>query len=234
MGGVRGVLHYMQRTALQGSPAVLSAVTREWNPKGPELSDRVHPFKKYFDELRIGETLHTHGRTVTESDIVNFAGISGDFFYAHMDAEAAKDSIFERRVAHGYFVLSAAAGLFVDPAPGPVLANYGLENLRFVKPVYAGDTIRARITCKQKTLKEDREGQIPQGVVAWDVEVTNQNNEPVAVYTILTLVRRHAGNSRPETATDLAKGLKAEAPEALTPARVMQKTQPGDAPARVS
>jgi oxepin-CoA hydrolase / 3-oxo-5,6-dehydrosuberyl-CoA semialdehyde dehydrogenase len=234
MGGVRGVLHYMQRTALQGSPAVLSAVTREWNPKGPELTDRVHPFKKYFDELRIGETLHTHGRTVTESDIVNFAGISGDFFYAHMDAEAAKDSIFERRVAHGYFVLSAAAGLFVDPAPGPVLANYGLENLRFVKPVYAGDTIRARITCKQKTLKEDREGQIPQGVVAWDVEVTNQNNEPVAVYTILTLVRRHAANSRPETAADLAKGLKAEAPEALTPARVMQKTQPGDAPARVS
>jgi oxepin-CoA hydrolase/3-oxo-5,6-dehydrosuberyl-CoA semialdehyde dehydrogenase len=234
MGGVRGVLHYMQRTALQGSPAVLSAVTREWNPKGPELSDRVHPFKKYFDELRIGETLHTHGRTVTESDIVNFAGISGDFFYAHMDAEAAKDSIFERRVAHGYFVLSAAAGLFVDPAPGPVLANYGLENLRFVKPVYAGDTIRARITCKQKTLKEDREGQIPQGVVAWDVEVTNQNNEPVAVYTILTLVRRHAGNSRPETAADLAKSLETEAPEALTPARVMQKTQPGDAPARVS
>ncbi len=181
-------------------------MTREWNPKGPELSDRVHPFKKYFDELRIGETLHTHGRTVTESDMVNFAGISGDFFYAHMDAEAAKDSIFERRVAHGYFVLSAAAGLFVDPAPGPVLANYGLENLRFVKPVYAGDTIRARITCKQKTLKEDREGQIPQGVVAWDVEVTNQNNEPVAVYTILTLVRRHAGGSRPETRAGPGEG----------------------------
>jgi oxepin-CoA hydrolase/3-oxo-5,6-dehydrosuberyl-CoA semialdehyde dehydrogenase len=234
MGGVRGVLHYMQRTALQGSPSVLAAVTREWLPKATELTDRVHPFRKYFDELRIGETLHTHRRTVTESDIVNFAGISGDFFYAHMDDIAAKDSIFERRVAHGYFVLSAAAGLFVDPAPGPVLANYGLEGLRFVKPVYIGDTIRARLTCKQKTVKEDREGQIPQGVVAWDVEVTNQHDEPVAVYTILTLVRRQVGEAIPATARDLADALRSEAPMALTPPGVMQKTQPGDAPARVS
>jgi oxepin-CoA hydrolase/3-oxo-5,6-dehydrosuberyl-CoA semialdehyde dehydrogenase len=196
MGGVRGVLHYMQRTAIQGSPSVLTAVTHEWTPKAQEISDQVHPFRKHFEELEIGETLHTHRRTVTESDIVNFAGISGDFFYAHMDDIAAKDSIFEKRVAHGYFVLSAAAGLFVDPAPGPVLANYGLENLRFVKPVYVGDTIQVRLTCKQKTAKEDKEGQIPQGVVHWDVEVTNQNAEPVAVYTILTLVRKlqHAGN----------------------------------------
>jgi oxepin-CoA hydrolase/3-oxo-5,6-dehydrosuberyl-CoA semialdehyde dehydrogenase len=193
MGGVRGVLHYMQRTALQGSPTVLSKVTNEWLPKAAETGDRVHPFRKHFEELTIGETLHTHRRTVTEADVVNFAGISGDFFYAHMDDIAARDSIFERRVAHGYFVLSAAAGLFVDPAPGPVLANYGLEGLRFVKPVYIGDTIQARLTCKQKTVKEDREGQVPQGVVAWDVEVTNQDGEPVAVYTILTLVRRLAG-----------------------------------------
>ena len=150
--------------------------------------DRIHPFRKYFEELEIGETLITHRRTVTESDVVNFAGISGDFFYAHMDDIAARESLFEKRVAHGYFVLSAAAGLFVDPAPGPVLANYGLEGLRFVKPVYIGDTIQARLTCKQKTAKEDREGQIPQGVVHWDVEVTNQHGEPVAVYTILTLV----------------------------------------------
>jgi oxepin-CoA hydrolase/3-oxo-5,6-dehydrosuberyl-CoA semialdehyde dehydrogenase len=107
-----------------------------------------------------------------------------------MDDIAAKESLFERRVAHGYFVLSAAAGLFVDPAPGPILANYGLESLRFVKPVYIGDTIYARLTCKQKTVKEDREGQVPQGVVAWDVEVKNQADEPVAVYTILTLVKR--------------------------------------------
>jgi oxepin-CoA hydrolase/3-oxo-5,6-dehydrosuberyl-CoA semialdehyde dehydrogenase len=195
MGGVRGVLHFMQRTAVQGTPATLTAVGREWVQGGPELSDGVHPFRKYFDELRIGETWLTHGRTVTEADIVNFAGISGDFFYAHMDDGAAKASIFERRVAHGYFVLSAAAGLFVDPAPGPVLANYGLDNLRFVKPVYPGDTIRARLTCKQKTAKDQVDGQVPQGVVAWDVEVTNQNAEPVAVYTILTLVQRRASVS---------------------------------------
>jgi oxepin-CoA hydrolase/3-oxo-5,6-dehydrosuberyl-CoA semialdehyde dehydrogenase len=191
MGGVRGVLHYMQRTALQGSPTTLTRVMNEYVAGAAQKTDRVHPFRKYFDELEIGETLVTHRRTVTEADIVNFAGISGDFFYAHMDDIAAKESLFERRVAHGYFVLSAAAGLFVDPAPGPVLANYGLENLRFVKPVYVGDTIQARLTCKQKTVKEDREGQVPQGVVAWDVEVRNQTDEPVAVYTILTLVRRH-------------------------------------------
>ena len=190
MGGVRGVLHYMQRSALQGTPATLTAVGRQWVNGGPELSDGVHPFRKHFEELRIGETWVTHGRTVTEADVVNFAGISGDFFYAHMDDVAAKASLFERRVAHGYFVLSAAAGLFVDPAPGPVLANYGLDNLRFVKPVYPGDTIRARLTCKQKTAKDTVEGQVPQGVVAWDVEVTNQSAEPVAVYTILTLVKR--------------------------------------------
>jgi oxepin-CoA hydrolase / 3-oxo-5,6-dehydrosuberyl-CoA semialdehyde dehydrogenase len=233
MGGVRGVLHYMQRTALQGSPTVLARVTREWLPKAAETHDRVHPFRKYFEELEIGETLHTHRRTVTESDVVNFAGISGDFFYAHMDDVAAKDSIFERRVAHGYFVLAAAAGLFVDPAPGPVLANYGLENLRFVKPVYIGDTIQVRLTCKQKTVKEDRDGQIPQGVVAWDVEVTNQHAEPVAVYTVLTLVRRLAGAKAPEGAADVERGLRGEAPPPLTPAAMMQKTQPGDAPARV-
>jgi len=190
MGGIRGVLHYMQRTALQGSPTTLSRVVNEYVAGAAQKTDRVHPFRKYFEELEIGETLITHRRTVTEADIVNFAGISGDFFYAHMDDVAAKESLFERRVAHGYFVLSAAAGLFVDPAPGPVLANYGLENLRFVKPVYVGDTIHARLTCKQKTVKEDREGQIPQGVVAWDVEVKNQADEAVAVYTILTLVRR--------------------------------------------
>jgi oxepin-CoA hydrolase/3-oxo-5,6-dehydrosuberyl-CoA semialdehyde dehydrogenase len=190
MGGVRGVLHYMQRTAVQGSPTMLTQVMNEWMPGAARPTDKVHPFKKHFEELRIGDTLVTHRRTVTEADIVNFAGISGDYFYAHMDDVAAKDSIFERRVAHGYFVLSAAAGLFVDPAPGPVLANYGLEALRFVKPVYIGDTIQAKLTCKQKTAKETPPGGIPQGVVAWDVEVTNQANETVAVYTILTLVRR--------------------------------------------
>jgi len=190
MGGVRGVLHYMQRTAVQGSPTMLTQVMNEWMPGAARPTDRVHPFRKYFEELRIGDTLVTHRRTVTEADVVNFAGISGDFFYAHMDDIAAKESLFERRVAHGYFVLSAAAGLFVDPAPGPVLANYGLESLRFTKPVYIGDTIQAKLTCKQKTAKETSPDGIPQGVVAWDVEVTNQADETVAVYTILTLVRR--------------------------------------------
>ncbi|HVX38316.1 MAG TPA: phenylacetic acid degradation bifunctional protein PaaZ [Gemmatimonadaceae bacterium] len=190
MGGVRGVLHYMQRTALQGSPTTLMHVTNEYTPGAERTFDRVHPFRKYFDELEVGDALVTARRTVTEADIVNFAGVSGDFFYAHMDDIAARDSLFEKRVAHGYFVLSAAAGLFVDPAPGPVLANYGLESLRFVKPVYPGDTIQATLTVKQKTAKEKKDDQPPQGVVAWDVEVKNQNDEPVAVYTILTLVRR--------------------------------------------
>jgi oxepin-CoA hydrolase/3-oxo-5,6-dehydrosuberyl-CoA semialdehyde dehydrogenase len=234
MGGVRGVLHYMQRTAVQGSPQTVAAVTREWSRGADEVHDRVHPFRKYFEELVVGETLLTHRRTVTESDVVGFAGISGDFFYAHMDEVASKDSLFERRVAHGYFVLSAAAGLFVDPAPGPVLANYGLEGLRFVKPVYIGDTIRARLTCKQKTEKEDREGQVPQGVVHWDVEVTNQDGEPVAVYTILTLVRQQRGAHLPAGPTALAAALASVAPTPLTVPEVMEKTQPGDAPARMS
>lgn len=189
MGGIRAVMHYMQRTALQGSPEMLTQISREWIKGATERHDKIHPFRKHFEELQIGETLLTHRRTVTETDIVNFAGLSGDHFYAHVDEIAAKESIFERRVAHGYFIIGAAAGLFVDPAPGPVLANYGLEHLRFTKPVYIGDTIQVRLTCKQKTLKEQKEGQLPQGVVAWDVEVFNQNHETVATYTILTLVR---------------------------------------------
>ena len=199
MGGVRGVLHYMQRTALQGSPTTLMHVTNEYTPGAERTADRIHPFRKYFDELNVGDALVTARRTVTEADIVNFAGVSGDYFYAHMDEIAARDSIFERRVAHGYFVLSAAAGLFVDGAPGPVMANYGLESLRFVKPVYPGDTIQATLTVKQKTAKEPREGQVPQGVVAWDVEVKNQNAELVAVYTILTLVKRKVDSSQPSS-----------------------------------
>lgn len=193
MGGIRGVLHYMQRTAVQGTPTTIARVTNEWIPGAAQSGDRVHPFRKHFEELEVGETLVTHRRTVTEADIVNFAALSGDHFYAHVDDIAARESIFGRRVAHGYFVLAAAAGLFVDPAPGPVLANYGLEELRFTKPVYAGDTIRARLTCKSKTAKETPPDGIPQGVVAWDVGVTNQDDELVATYTILTLVRRLPG-----------------------------------------
>jgi oxepin-CoA hydrolase/3-oxo-5,6-dehydrosuberyl-CoA semialdehyde dehydrogenase len=153
----------------------------------------VHPFRRHFEELRIGESLLTHRRTVTDADIVAFGGISGDFFYMHFDEVAAKDTAFGQRIAHGYFVLSAAAGLFVSPAPGPVLANYGLDALRFVKPVAIGDTIQARLTAKRKIdrHKVDAKGQ-GQGVVAWDVQVTNQHGELVASYDILTLVAKRA------------------------------------------
>ncbi len=193
MGGARGVLHYMQRTAVQGSPSMLTEITREWSAGAAQRTDATHPFRKTFDELEIGDTLLTATRTITLDDIVKFAELSGDKFYAHMsDEEARTNGIFEGRVAHGYFIVSAAAGLFVVPALGPVLANYGLERLRFTKPVYPGDTIQVRLTVKQKTAKEPREGEIPQGVVEWDVEVKNQHDEAVALYSILTLVRRAA------------------------------------------
>ena len=192
MGGVRGVMHYMQRTAVQGSPSTLMRVFDQFTPGAERKAGNRHPFQKHFEELAIGETLVTERRTVTDKDVADFANLSGDHFYAHKD-DGGKLSIFEKKVAHGYFVLSATAGLFVDPAPGPVLANYGLENLRFTKPVYPGDTIQAKLTVKQKTAKETpTQGLgvgIPQGIVAWDVEVTNQENEVVATYTILTLVK---------------------------------------------
>ncbi|MFT6916580.1 MAG: oxepin-CoA hydrolase/3-oxo-5,6-dehydrosuberyl-CoA semialdehyde dehydrogenase [Motiliproteus sp.] len=191
LGGLRAVKHYMQRTALQGSPTTLSAVTKEFNPGSRQIRNDVHPFRKYFEELKIGETLITHRRTVTETDIVNFGCLSGDHFYAHFDDQAAKDSMFGKRVAHGYFVISAAAGMFVDPAPGPVLANYGMDNLRFIEPVGIGDTIQVRLTCKKKIKKDRRPDEHKaSGVVVWDVEVTNQDNLPVAIYNILTLVER--------------------------------------------
>ena len=190
MGGIRGVKHYMQRTALQGSPTTLSKITKTYLPKAEQKEDVIHPFRKYFEELEIGETLITHKRTVTETDIVNFANISGDNFYAHMDVTSLEGTIFEQRVAHGYFVLSAAAGLFVDPKKGPVLANYGLDECRFIKPVYVGATIGVKLTVKEKTKKEPREGEQPQGVVKWLVDVYDETGETVALATILTLVAR--------------------------------------------
>lgn len=190
LGGARAVKHYMQRTAIQGSPTTLMAITNEYHEGAKVITDKVHPFKKYFEELQIGETLVTHRRTVTEADIVNFGCLSGDHFYAHFDEIAAKDSFFGQRVAHGYFVISAAAGMFVDPAPGPVIANYGLENLRFVEPVPAGTTIQVKLTVRRKIKKARRGDEKPNGVVVWAVEVTNQNQELVAVYDILTLVER--------------------------------------------
>jgi len=191
LGGIRAVKHYLQRTAVQGSPTMLTAVTGEF-VRGAKVNESdVHPFRKHFEDLQIGDSLLTHRRTVSEADIVNFGGISGDYFYMHFDEIAAKETQFGKRIAHGYFVLSAAAGLFVSPAPGPVLANYGLDTLRFVKPVGIGDTIRARLTAKRKIdrNKKDANG-VGQGVVAWDVEVTNQNDELVASYDILTLVAK--------------------------------------------
>jgi oxepin-CoA hydrolase/3-oxo-5,6-dehydrosuberyl-CoA semialdehyde dehydrogenase len=191
LGGSRAIKHYMQRTAIQGSPDTLTAITRQFTTGATPKLDPVHPFKKSFDELEIGDSLVSHRRTVTEADIVNFGCLSGDHFYLHFDEIGAKDSLFGKRVAHGYFVISAAAGMFVDPAPGPLLANYGLENLRFVEPVGIGDTIRVRLTAKEKIRKEKRPDEDrATGVVVWDAEITNQDDVTVAVYDILTLVER--------------------------------------------
>ena len=190
MGGVRGVMHFMQRVALTGSPQTLTAVTNQWMRGASQHKDRIHPFRKYFDELQIGDTIVTHRRTVTEADVVNFAGVSGDTFYAHTDEIAAGQSFFKKRVAHGYFVLAAAAGLFVDPAPGPVLANYGLDELRFMEPVYAGDTIHVKLTVKQKAVRPKLDDQPLQGTVWWNVDVINQNDVLCANYTLLTLIER--------------------------------------------
>ncbi|PIK15463.1 phenylacetic acid degradation bifunctional protein PaaZ [Halobacteriovorax sp. JY17] len=190
MGGIRGVHHYMQRTAIQGHPTTLTAITNVYQPGSEQLDPGKHPFKKFFEELRIGDTHQTHRRTITETDIVNFANVSWDHFYAHTDVTSLEGTIFEKRVAHGYFIISAAAGLFVDPGKGPVLANYGLDELRFIKPVYAGATISVKLTCKEKIEQEPREGEDPRGVVKWQVEVSDEEGEVVALATILTLVAK--------------------------------------------
>lgn len=191
LGGLRAVKHYLQRAAVQGSPTMLMGVTGEYVRGVTVIETEVHPFRRHFEDLRIGESLLTHRRTVTEADLVNFGCLSGDHFYMHFDELAAKQSQFGKRIAHGYFVLSAAAGLFVSPGVGPVLANYGLDSLRFVSPVGIGDTIRARLTCKRK-IDQGKASPLgePQGVVAWDVEVTNQDDVLVASYDILTLVTK--------------------------------------------
>lgn len=183
MGGIRGVMHYMQRTAVQGSPDLLSGITGSWVPGSRTIGKDRHPFRMRFGELEIGHTLETAARQVTLADIGHFAEFTGDTFYAHMDEEAAKaNPFFPGRVAHGYLILAFAAGLFVDPAPGPVLANYGLDNLRFMKPVSPGDTLRVRLTARQKTRRNDEYGE-----VRWDVAVTNQDGEQVAGYELLTM-----------------------------------------------
>lgn len=190
MGGMRGVKHYMQRCAIQGTPTTLSHITQQYQYGGKYIEDVKHPFKKYFEELEIGETLITHKRTVTDADIVNFANVSWDHFYAHTDATSLEGTPFTQRVAHGYFVLSAAAGLFVDAAKGPVMLNYGLEECRFTKPVYPGMTIGVRLTVKEKVAQEKREDEdYTKGIVKWLVDVYDETGETVAIATILTMVR---------------------------------------------
>ena len=182
LGGLRSVHHYMQRTALQGSPRMLAAIGQRWMPGAPQQGG-VHPFRKTFTELQLGDVIETAARTVSLADIETFAHFTGDVFYAHMDEAAARaNPFFGGRVAHGYLVLSFAAGLFVDPAPGPVLANFGLDELRFVKPVAPGDSIKVRLVAKQKKARTREHGE-----VRWDTLVTNQKGEAVASYDLLTL-----------------------------------------------
>lgn len=185
LGGVRAVLHYMQRTALQGSPETLAQISDCWIKGADQNDPGVHPFRLTFEKLAIGDTVNTESREITLDDINHFAEFTGDNFYAHMDEEAAaKNPFFEGRVAHGYLIVSFAAGLFVDPDFGPVLANYGVDNLRFAKPVNFGDVLKVRLTAKQKTLREGA----GYGEVRWDTEITNQDDEIVATYDVLTMV----------------------------------------------
>ena len=189
MGGVRGIKHYMQRTAIQGSPETLSVIGHRWIRGADEKGPGAHPFRKTFEQLELGDTFRSDLREVSLGDINHFAEFTGDTFYAHMDEEAAaKNPFFEGRVAHGYLIVSFAAGLFVDPDFGPVLANYGIDDLRFITPLNYGDSIKVRLACKQKTLR----GNSGYGEVRWDAEITNQNDEIVAQYDVLTMVATDA------------------------------------------
>lgn len=190
MGGVRGVKHYLQRCAIQGTPSDISAITGIYQAGAEVNYTDKHPFRYHFEDIQAGMSILTHKRTITDSDIQNFANLSWDVFYAHTDITSLEGSIFEKRAAHGYFILAAAAGLFVSPSKGPVAANYGLEECRFVKPVYHNDTIQVRLTCKEKRERDTRGAEHPAGVVKWYVEVFDQTGEAVAFATILTLVQK--------------------------------------------
>jgi oxepin-CoA hydrolase/3-oxo-5,6-dehydrosuberyl-CoA semialdehyde dehydrogenase len=201
MGGLRGVKHYMQRVAVQGSPTMLTAITNVYQPNGKATESSIHPFKKYFEELNIGDELITEKRKITSEDIDRFADLSGDHFYAHIKTTDFSDTMFEQQVAHGYFIMSAAAGLFVDGyEKNPVLLNYGIEELRFTKPVYAGTEIYIKLTCKEKIEQELKEItpetahvkgiDIPKGIVNWYVEIIDETEEITGVATILTMVRK--------------------------------------------
>jgi oxepin-CoA hydrolase/3-oxo-5,6-dehydrosuberyl-CoA semialdehyde dehydrogenase len=204
MGGKRGVLHYMQRLAVQGSPTSLTHITNQYQYGADYIKKDIHPFRQHFEDLEIGETLVTETHTVTEQDVVDFANLSGDKFYAHLDPASLQGTIFTRTVAHGYFILSRAAGLFVDPPKGPVLLNYGIDECRFTKPVYPGMTIGVRFTCKEKAAQEKKTpDDIAKGIVKWVVDVYDaspqevrdryglegQTGDTVAIATILTMVK---------------------------------------------
>ncbi len=189
MGGIRGVMHYMQRTAIQGSPDTITAISQRWVRGATQNDPGRHPFRIPFGDLRLGDSFNSAQRRITVEDIEQFAALTGDTYYAHMsETEAARNPLFGGRVAHGYYLISAAAGLFVDPDYGPVLGNYGLESLRFVKPVKPGDSIKVRLTCKEKMLRPEKGW----GEVTWDAEITNQSDETVAAYSVLTMVSVHA------------------------------------------
>ena len=195
MGGVRGVKHYLQRCAIQGSPTSLTEVTGIYQPKSAYKESEKHPFAYHWEDIKPGMSLETHKRTLTDTDIINFGNLTWDHFYAHTDITSLEGSIFEKRTAHGYFIISAAAGLFVYPNKGPVAANYGLEDIRFLRPLYHNDTVYVRLTCKQKVDREQKGTELPSGIVKWYVEVfdaePDEDQEPlVAIATILTMVQK--------------------------------------------
>ncbi|MGV8993858.1 MAG: phenylacetic acid degradation bifunctional protein PaaZ [Flavobacterium sp.] len=201
MGGVRGIKHFMQRCAVQGSPTTLTEITGIYQPNSKYKEAPQHPFKYYWDDIEAGMSLKTHKRTITDTDIINFANLTWDHFYAHTDVTSLQGSIFEKRTAHGYFILAAAAGLFVYPNKGPVAANYGLEDCRFLRPIYDNDTVYVRLTCKQKVDRDSRGEETPSGIVKWFVEVFDVKDELVAVATILTMVSKKSpfAEINPET-----------------------------------
>jgi len=190
MGGMRGIKHYMQRCAIQGSPTTLTEVTGIYQANAEYKETEKHPFAYHWEDIEAGMSIKTHKRTVTDTDIINFANLTWDHFYAHTDITSLEGSIFEKRTAHGYFIIAAAAGLFVYPNKGPVAANYGLEECRFLRPIYHNDTIYVRLTCKQKIDRDSRGKELPSGIVKWFVEVFDQEDELVAIATILTMVQK--------------------------------------------
>jgi oxepin-CoA hydrolase/3-oxo-5,6-dehydrosuberyl-CoA semialdehyde dehydrogenase len=190
MGGMRGIKHYLQRTAIQGSPTTLTEITGIYQQNAKYKEAEQHPFKYHWEDIQPGMSLKTHKRTFTDTDIINFANLTWDHFYAHTDITSLDGSIFEKRTAHGYFIISAAAGLFVYPNKGPVAANYGLEECRFLRPLYHNDTVYVRLTCKQKVDRDVASAEHPSGIVKWFVEVFDAEDELVAIATILTMVEK--------------------------------------------